>query len=142
MHIITYTLLFRIVRWRAASISGSDFTYSSKLSITQIHLAFLAAYRLSHLSCTDVLEKSMTLDPDDPFIIPPGLSGRPTIPPHLLPDFPAKKRCARRLALLLDSDNPDIREWAQAEYLKLGRMGRRLVRKGVFEVKVMLDGTD
>ncbi|KAI9511216.1 hypothetical protein F5148DRAFT_1172658 [Russula earlei] len=108
----------------------------------ETHSAFLTAYCLSHLSCTNVLEKSMTLDPDDPFIIPPGLSVHPTIPPHLLPDFPAKKRRARCLALLLDSDNPDIREWAQAKYLKLGRMGHRLVRKGVFEVKVMLDGTD
>jgi phosphotransacetylase len=49
---------------------------------------------------------------------------------------------ARRLALLLDSDDPEVRDWAQAEYLKLGRNDRRLVREGVFEVKVALDGVD
>jgi hypothetical protein len=43
---------------------------------------------------------------------------------------------------LLDSDDPEIRDWAQAEYLKLGRNERRLVREGVFEVKVALDGVD
>ncbi|KAI9507083.1 hypothetical protein F5148DRAFT_1208419, partial [Russula earlei] len=101
----------------------------------ETHSAFLAAYRLSRMSCPDVLEKSTTLDPDDPFTIPPRLSGRPIIPPHLLPELPVNERRARRLALLLDSDDPDIRDWAQAEYLKLGRTGRRLVREGVFEVK-------
>jgi hypothetical protein len=43
---------------------------------------------------------------------------------------------------LLDSDDPEIRDWAQAEYLKMGRDERRLVREGVFEVKVALDGVD
>ncbi|KAH9953025.1 hypothetical protein BC827DRAFT_1273894 [Russula dissimulans] len=108
----------------------------------ETHSAFLAAYRLSRLSCPDSLEKSTTLDPNDPFTIPPGLSGRPSIPPHLLPELPADERRARRLALLLDSDDPDVRDWAQAEYLKLGRVGRRLVREGVFEVKVTLDGAE
>ena len=104
--------------------------------------AFLAAYRLSRLSCADALERSTTLDPDDPFTIPPGLSERPTIPPYLHPELPANERRARRLALLLDSDDPEIRDWAQAEYLKLGRNERQLVREGVFEVKVALDGAD
>ena len=104
--------------------------------------AFLAAYRLSRLSCPDALERSTALDPDDPFTTPPGLSERPTIPPHLLPELPAAERSARRLALLLDSDDPEIRDWAQAEYLKLGRSERRLVREGIFEVKVALDGVD
>ncbi|KAF8497842.1 hypothetical protein F5888DRAFT_1695905 [Russula emetica] len=104
--------------------------------------AFLAAYRLSRLSCPDALERSTTLDPDDPFTIPPGLSEHPTIPPHLHPELSASERRARRLALLLDSDDPEIRDWAQAEYLKLGRNERRLVREGVFEVKVALDGVD
>jgi hypothetical protein len=105
------------------------------------HSAFLAAYRLSRLSCPDALERSTTLDPEDPFTIPPGLSERPTIPPHLLPELPADERQARRLALLLDSDDPEIRDWAQTEYLKLGQSTRRLVREGVFEVKVTLEGT-
>ena len=104
--------------------------------------AFLAAYHLSHLSYPDALESSTALDPDDPFTIPPGLSERPTIPPYLHPELPAGERRARRLALLLDSDEPEIRDWAQAEYLKLGRNERRLVREGVFEVKVALDGVD
>ena len=104
--------------------------------------AFLAAYRLSRISCPDALERSTALDPDDPFTIPPGLSGRPTIPPYLHPVLPAGERRARRLALLLDSDEPEIRDWAQAEYLKLGRNERRLVREGVFEVKVAPDGVD
>jgi hypothetical protein len=104
--------------------------------------AFLAAYRLSRLSCPEALERSTALDPDDPFTTPPGLSERPTIPPHLLPELPANERRARRLALLLDSDDPEIRDWAQTEYLKLGRNERRLVREGVFEVKVALDGVD
>jgi hypothetical protein len=104
--------------------------------------AFLAAYRLSRLSCADALERSTTLDPDDPLTIPPGLSEHPTIPPYLHPELPAGERRARRLALLLDSDDPEIRDWAQAEYLKLGRDERRLVREGVFEVKVALDGAD
>jgi hypothetical protein len=64
------------------------------------------------------------------------------VPPHLLPNVPTGERRARRLALLLDSDDQDIRDWAQAEYLKLGRAGRRLVREGVFEVRVALDGAD
>jgi len=106
------------------------------------HSAFLAAYRLSRLSCPEALERSTTLDPDDPFTIPPGLTGRPTIPPHLLPVLPADERRARRLALLLDSDDPEIRDWAQAEYLKLGQSTRSLVREGVFEVKVTLEGAD
>ncbi|KAF8258442.1 hypothetical protein EI94DRAFT_1136349 [Lactarius quietus] len=104
--------------------------------------AFLAAYRLSRISCPDALERSTTLDQDDPFAIPSGLSERPNVPPHLLPDVPTGERRARRLALLLDSDDQDIRDWAQAEYLKLGRAGRRLVREGVFEFKVALDGAD
>src|SRR5882672_8544127 len=108
----------------------------------ETHSAFLAAYRLSRLSCPDSLEKSTTLDPNEPFTIPPGLSGRPSIPPHLLPELLADERRARRLALLLDSDDPDVRDWAQAEYLKLGRAERRLVREGVFEVKVTLDGAE
>lgn len=106
------------------------------------HSAFLAAYRLSRLSCPDALERSTTLDPEDPFATPPGLSERPTIPPHLLPELPADERRARRLALLLDSDDPEIRDWAQAEYLKLGQSTRRFVREGVFEVKVTLDGSE
>jgi len=73
----------------------------------------------------------MALDPDDPFTTPPGLSERPTTPPHLLPELPAGERSARRLALLLDSDDPEIRDWAQAEYLNLGCSERRLVRKGI-----------
>ncbi len=104
--------------------------------------AFLAAYRLSRLSCPDALERSTALDPNNPFTIPPGLSEHPNIPPHLLPELPAGERRARRLALLLDSDDPEIRDWAQAEYLKLGRNERRLVREGVFEVKVTLDGVE
>ena len=104
--------------------------------------AFLAAYRLSRISCPDSLERSTTIDQDDPFAIPSGLSERPTVPPHLLPEVPTGERRARRLALLLDSDDQDIRDWAQAEYLKLGRAGRRLVREGVFEVRVALDGAD
>jgi hypothetical protein len=104
--------------------------------------AFLAAYRLSRISCPDALERSTTLDQDDPFAIPSGLSERPNVPPHLLPEVPTGERRARRLALLLDSDDQDIRDWAQAEYLKLGRVGRRLVREGVFEVRVALDGAD
>ena len=106
------------------------------------HSAFLAAYRLSRISCPDALERSTTLDPVDPFTPQLGLPGPPDIPSHLLPELPAGERRARRLALLLDSDDPDIRDWAQAEYLKLGRTGRQLVREGVFEVKVMLDGAD
>ncbi|KAH9967007.1 hypothetical protein BJV74DRAFT_284696 [Russula compacta] len=106
------------------------------------HSAFLAAYRLSRLSCPDALERATTLDPDDPFIVLSGLSERPSIPPHLLPELAASERRARRLSLLLDSDDPDIRDWAQAEYLKLGRTRRRLVREGVFEVKVALDGAE
>ena len=43
---------------------------------------------------------------------------------------------------MLDSDDPEIRDWAQAEYLKLDRNERRLVREGVFEVKVALDGVE
>ena len=74
--------------------------------------------------------------------MPSGLSERPNVPPHLLPEVPTGERRARRLALLLDSDDQDIRDWAQAEYLKLGRAGRRLVREGVFEVRVSLDGAD
>ncbi|KAI9449287.1 hypothetical protein BJY52DRAFT_1308167 [Lactarius psammicola] len=104
--------------------------------------AFLAAYRLSRISCPDALERSTTLDQDDPFAIPSGLSERPNVPPHLLPEVPMGERRARRLALLLDSDDQDIRDWAQAEYLKLGRAGRRLVQEGVFEVRVALDGAD
>ncbi|KAH9162830.1 hypothetical protein EDB89DRAFT_2079351 [Lactarius sanguifluus] len=104
--------------------------------------AFLAAYRLSRISCPDALERSTTLDQDDPFAIPSGLSERPDLPPHLLPEVPMGERRARRLALLLDSDDQDIRDWAQAEYLKLGRAGRRLVQEGVFEVRVALDGAD
>ena len=42
----------------------------------------------------------------------------------------------------LDSDDPEIRDWAQAEYLKLGHSVRSLVREGVFEVKVMLKDAD
>lgn len=103
--------------------------------------AFLAAYRLSRLSCPDALERSTALDPN-PFATPPEQSWRPTIPPHLLPALTVDERRARRLALLLDSDDPEIRDWAQAEYLKLGRNDRRLVREGVFEVKVALDGVD
>lgn len=106
------------------------------------HSAFLAAYRLSRLCCPEALERSTTLNPEDPFAIPPGLTGRPTIPPHLLPELPADERRARRLALLLDSDDPEIRDWAQAEYLKLGHSTRSLVREGVFEVKVTLEGAD
>jgi hypothetical protein len=67
-----------------------------------------------------------------------GLTGRPTIPPHLRPELLVDEQRARRL-LLLDSDNPEIRDWAQAEYLKLGHSARSLVREGVFEVKVTLD---
>lgn len=104
--------------------------------------AFLAAYRLSRASCPDALERSTTLDQDDPFAIPSGLSERPDVPPHLLPEVTMGERRARRLALLLDSDDQDIRDWAQAEYLKLGRAGRHLVREGVFEVRVALDGAD
>ncbi|KAH9033002.1 hypothetical protein EDB85DRAFT_1890441 [Lactarius pseudohatsudake] len=104
--------------------------------------AFLAAYRLSRISCPDALERSTTLDQDDPFAIPSGQSERPNLPPHLLPEVPMGERRARRLALLLDSDDQDIRDWAQAEYLKLGRAGRRLVQEGVFEVRVALDGAD
>ena len=104
--------------------------------------AFLAAYRLSRISCPDALERSTTLDQDDPFAIPSGLSERPIVPSHLLPDVPMGERRARRLALLLDSDDQDIRDWAQAEYLKLSRAGRHLVREGVFEVRVALDGAD
>ena len=104
--------------------------------------AFLAAYRLSRISCADALERSTTLDQDDPFAIPSGLSERPSVPSHLLPNVPTGERRARRLALLLDSDDQDIRDWAQAEYLKLGRAGRRLVREGVFEVRVALDGAE
>ncbi|KAI0274185.1 hypothetical protein BGY98DRAFT_1099167 [Russula aff. rugulosa BPL654] len=104
--------------------------------------AFLAAYRLSRLSCPDALERSTALDPDDPFATPPGLSERPTVPHHLHPELPAGERRARRLALLLDSDDPEIRDWAQTEYLKLGRNERRLVREGVYEVKVALDGAE
>jgi hypothetical protein len=48
-----------------------------------------------------------------------GLSERATIPPHLLLELPAGERCARRLALLPDSEDPKIRDWAQGEYLKL-----------------------
>ena len=104
--------------------------------------AFLAAYRISRLSCPDALERSTALDPDDPFATPPESSGRPTIPPHLLPELTVDERRARRLTLLLDSEDPEVRDWAQAEYLKLGRNDRRLVREGVFEVKVALDGAD
>ena len=104
--------------------------------------AFLAAYRLSRLSCPEALERSTALDPDDPFATPPGLSERPTVPHHLHPELPAGERRARRLALLLDSDDPEIRDWAQTEYLKLGRNERRLVREGVYEVKVALDGAE
>ena len=104
--------------------------------------AFLAAYRLSRISCPDALERTTTLDQDDPFALPSGLSERPSVPPHLLPEVPTGERRARRLALLLDSDDQDIRDWAQAEYLKLGRAGRRLVQEGVFEVRVTLDGAD
>ncbi|KAH9173149.1 hypothetical protein EDB89DRAFT_2242364, partial [Lactarius sanguifluus] len=93
-------------------------------------------------SCPDALERSTTLDQDDPFVIPSGLSERPDLPPHLLPEVPMGERRARRLALLLDSEDQDIRDWAQAEYLKLGRAGRRLVQEGVFEVRVALDGAD
>jgi hypothetical protein len=71
-----------------------------------------------------------------------GLPGPPNIPPHLFPELTAGERRARRLALLLDSDDSDIRDWAQTEYLKLGRTGRQLVREGVFEVKVTLDGPE
>jgi len=106
------------------------------------HSAFLVAYRLSRLSCPEALERSTTLDPEDPFTIPLGLTGCPTIPPHLLPELPADERRARCLALLLDSDDPEIRDWAQAEYLELGHSVRSFVREGVSEVKVMLKDAD
>ncbi|KAI0245142.1 hypothetical protein BJV78DRAFT_1288909 [Lactifluus subvellereus] len=155
-----------IDRWRAATIRGSDFTYSSESSVTQSsvtsssvlssrtrssriessirrssasgsrqlkapsvasqhqhpgihydppqicehchrppdqihgrtdvlpalrlepHSAFLAAYRLARISCPDDLERSTTLDPDDPFTSRLGLPGPLDIPSHLLPELP------------------------------------------------------
>ena len=50
------------------------------------HSAFLAAYRLSRLSCLEALERSTSLDLElrleDPFTTPLGLTGHPTIPPQ------------------------------------------------------------
>ncbi|KAH9974681.1 hypothetical protein BGW80DRAFT_1458202 [Lactifluus volemus] len=43
-----------------------------------------------------------------------------------LPELTAGEPFARRLALLLDSNDSDIRDWAQKGYLKLGRTGRQL----------------
>ncbi|KAH9960378.1 hypothetical protein BGW80DRAFT_1256199 [Lactifluus volemus] len=54
-----------------------------------------------------------------------------------LPELTAGEPCARRLALFLDSDDSDIRDWAQKGYLKLGRTGRQL-----FEVNISLDGPE
>ncbi|KAH9958241.1 hypothetical protein BGW80DRAFT_1376393 [Lactifluus volemus] len=43
-----------------------------------------------------------------------------------LPELTAGEPCARCLALLLDSDESDIWDWAQKGYLKIGRTGRQL----------------
>ena len=75
------------------------------------YVAFLAAYRLFRLSRPDALERSTSLDPDDPFImIPLGLTECPTVLLHLLSEVHDSERHARRLALLLDSDAPEIRD--------------------------------
>jgi len=84
----------------------------------------------------------MTLDLVNPFTSLPRLSSHPTIPPHLLSQLPTDERCARHLALLLNLDDPEIQDWAQAEYLKLGHSGCRLMHKGVFEARVTLEGID
>ncbi|KAI0320238.1 hypothetical protein OF83DRAFT_631084 [Amylostereum chailletii] len=95
--------------------------------------AFLAAYRLSHLA-------GIPTSPASPDALVPAKGDSSSLPTHLLPVLSAVERRARRLALLLDSDDLDVRDWALEEYVKLGRSGRRLVREGVFEVKVKDDG--
>ncbi|KAH9960368.1 hypothetical protein BGW80DRAFT_1256192 [Lactifluus volemus] len=75
-----------------------------------------------------------TPDASDPFTPQMGLPGPKT---SHLPELTAGEPCAGRLALLLDSDESDIRDWAQKGYLKLGRTGRQL-----FEVNISLDGPE
>ena len=78
------------------------------------YVAFLTAYRLFRLSRPDALERSTALDPDDPFImIPLGLTECPTVLLHLLSELRDSEQHARRLALLLDLDAPEIRDWAR-----------------------------
>jgi hypothetical protein len=67
---------------------------------------------------------------------------RPIILLHLLPELPANEQHEGRLALLLGSDGPEIRNWAQAAYLKLRQPERSLVCEGVFQVKVTFEDAD
>jgi hypothetical protein len=76
------------------------------------YFVFLTAHHLSRLSCLNVLEKPTSLDPDNSFTTPPGRSERPTVPHHLHPELSADEWCMRHLALLLNSDNPKIWDWA------------------------------
>ncbi|KZV70277.1 hypothetical protein PENSPDRAFT_685655 [Peniophora sp. CONT] len=92
--------------------------------------AFLAAYRLIHLSTP-----TRPLSPSSLASTTPAPQ-QPTLPTHLLPTLTPPEKRARRLALLLDSSDPEVQDWSLLELSKLNRPGRDLVRFGVFEVPV------
>ncbi|KAI0033211.1 hypothetical protein K488DRAFT_70059 [Vararia minispora EC-137] len=91
------------------------------------HSAFLSAYRLTHLAGVP--------RPSSPASAPAHSPPTDALPRHLLPALSPAERRARRLALLLDADDADVRDWAMEEYVKLTPAGRRLVREGVFAVR-------
>ncbi|VDB99455.1 unnamed protein product [Peniophora sp. CBMAI 1063] len=102
------------------------------------HSAFLAAYRLTHLTAPSPPNASSPHSPSSPSFSP--FNPNPTkphelpsnLPLHLLPTFTPSEKRARRLALLLDSSDRAIRDWAMEEYIKLSSSGRTLVAEGVF----------
>lgn len=52
-------------------------------------------------------------------------------PVHILPRFTLAEKCARQLALLPDSDNPDLQDWAALEVAKLSRTVRGLGERSI-----------
>src|SRR5712691_12181855 len=100
---------------------------------------FLAAYRLSRPPCPEALERSTTLDPEDPFTIPLDQPGAQLF--HLIYSQSFRPMNGMQDALLCCSTRTTQRYGTghKQGYLKPAHSAWSLVREGVFEVKVTLE---